>query len=187
MKADSLQAFKPSSNLEVAVSPACGAGGLRRPSCESDSGESPAESESPRENEYVPELVSPSRNHPSHVMFSLAPFARSIRISAPRLVRSFSAAAPFITLDESTQTLSALTSANPRVLAYFTATWCGPCRAIAPKFAALAGAHASVKFVKIDVDDNADTMSEVRQRRRCGLRRVMLLLCGKITSPPFPL
>jgi thiol-disulfide isomerase/thioredoxin len=98
-------------------------------------------------------------------MFTVARFARSVRVAAPHAhhARSFSAASPsFITLDESSQTLSALTSAHPRVLAYFTATWCGPCRAIAPKFAALAGAHAGVKFVKIDVDDNADTMAEVR-------------------------
>lgn len=98
-------------------------------------------------------------------MFTVARFERSVRVTAPHLyyARSFSAAVPsFITLDESSQTLAALTSAHPRVLAYFTATWCGPCRAIAPKFAALAGTHAGVKFVKIDVDDNADTMAEVR-------------------------
>ncbi|KYQ89998.1 thioredoxin [Tieghemostelium lacteum] len=38
------------------------------------------------------------------------------------------------------------------ILVYLTATWCGPCRAIAPVFARLAAEHKNIKFVKVDVD-----------------------------------
>ena len=36
------------------------------------------------------------------------------------------------------------------------ASWCGPCRAIAPTFKELADEMQDVKFVKIDVDSNSD-------------------------------
>jgi thioredoxin 1 len=42
----------------------------------------------------------------------------------------------------------------------FGATWCGPCKAIAPKFDALAKKHqAQGFFVSIDVDDLPDVAS----------------------------
>jgi thiol-disulfide isomerase/thioredoxin len=54
---------------------------------------------------------------------------------------------------------------SPRVLAYFTAAWCGPCKAIAPHFAALAKEHGSaIQFVKVDIDDNADATEAVSAR-----------------------
>ena len=34
----------------------------------------------------------------------------------------------------------------------FFATWCGPCRMMAPKFAALSEQHADVAFASVDVD-----------------------------------
>ena len=39
----------------------------------------------------------------------------------------------------------------------FTATWCGPCQRIAPKFEAMAADCPEVQFVKVDVDANAET------------------------------
>ena len=42
-----------------------------------------------------------------------------------------------------------------------SATWCGPCKMMAPQFAALSSAYDSVNFVKIDVDNSPNlTMEE---------------------------
>ena len=71
-------------------------------------------------------------------------------------------ASPFLTLDESKEKLPAVLARSPKVLAYFTAAWCGPCKAIAPHFAALAKEHGSaIQFVKVDIDDNADATEMV--------------------------
>jgi len=41
---------------------------------------------------------------------------------------------------------------NELVIVDFGATWCGPCKRIAPKFEKLAQTNPSIKFAKIDVD-----------------------------------
>lgn len=57
------------------------------------------------------------------------------------------------------------------VLIDFTATWCAPCRAIAPHVAALARAYAGrLRVAKCDVDDN------VAIAARYGIRGVPTLL-----------
>lgn len=38
----------------------------------------------------------------------------------------------------------------------FTATWCGPCKMIGPKFEAMAETFPSIEFVKVDVDELDD-------------------------------
>ncbi|MBA3547378.1 MAG: thioredoxin [Nannocystis sp.] len=44
------------------------------------------------------------------------------------------------------------------VVVDFWATWCGPCRAIAPHLEAIAGElHGQVRVVKLDVDHNQKT------------------------------
>ena len=43
------------------------------------------------------------------------------------------------------------------VLVDFWATWCGPCKMLAPVIDELAGEYAGkVRFVKIDIDDNPE-------------------------------
>ncbi|EGC33864.1 hypothetical protein DICPUDRAFT_88591 [Dictyostelium purpureum] len=37
-------------------------------------------------------------------------------------------------------------------IVYLTATWCGPCRAIAPIFSRLANENPEIAFIKVDVD-----------------------------------
>ena len=43
------------------------------------------------------------------------------------------------------------------VVVDFTATWCGPCQHIAPKFAQIAEENPDVVFIKVDVDQNQET------------------------------
>ncbi|CAJ0915828.1 8827_t:CDS:2, partial [Entrophospora sp. SA101] len=42
------------------------------------------------------------------------------------------------------------------VIVDFTATWCPPCKFIAPIFENLSKIHSHVKFLKVDVDESSD-------------------------------
>ena len=44
-----------------------------------------------------------------------------------------------------------------KVVIDFTATWCGPCKRIAPAYEKLAEKFPAIKFYKVDVDDNSET------------------------------
>jgi thioredoxin len=51
-------------------------------------------------------------------------------------------------------------NARELVIVDFWATWCGPCRIIAPMLDRLAAEHAGrVKVAKLDVDSNTATMT----------------------------
>jgi len=46
----------------------------------------------------------------------------------------------------------------------FSATWCGPCKQIAPKVIDLAKKYPTVNFFKVDVDDQSDFADKYKIR-----------------------
>mmetsp|Transcript_69995 Transcript_69995/g.196160 ORF Transcript_69995/g.196160 Transcript_69995/m.196160 type:complete len:105 (-) Transcript_69995:369-683(-) len=53
------------------------------------------------------------------------------------------------------------TSKSKLVVVDFTASWCGPCKFIAPIFEKLAEENPEAEFVKVDVDDADDVAAAV--------------------------
>jgi thioredoxin 1 len=58
---------------------------------------------------------------------------------------------------------------KPLVIIDFTATWCGPCKMIAPVYEKMQEEFPGVVFAKIDVDDNEEATQ----------------LCGVTAMPTF--
>lgn len=56
--------------------------------------------------------------------------------------------------------LTASSRSNQLVILYFTATWCGPCRFMAPLYANLAAKYRKVLFLKIDIDEVRDVAAQ---------------------------
>ena len=67
------------------------------------------------------------------------------------------------TLDEFNKVLEDAKTAGKLVVVDFTATWCGPCQYIKPKFQALSEKETDVVFVAVDVDENEETSA------KCGI------------------
>ncbi|XP_062181438.1 thioredoxin H-type-like [Phragmites australis] len=56
-------------------------------------------------------------------------------------------------LDEWSIQIEEANSAKKLVVIDFTASWCGPCRIMAPIFADMAKKYPNVVFLKVDVDE----------------------------------
>ncbi|KAG0472373.1 hypothetical protein HPP92_016919 [Vanilla planifolia] len=57
------------------------------------------------------------------------------------------------TVDQWKENLKLAEESKKLVVVDFTASWCGPCRIIAPLFAELAKRFVDVLFLKVDVDE----------------------------------
>jgi thiol-disulfide isomerase/thioredoxin len=67
----------------------------------------------------------------------------------------------------------------------FTATWCGPCKAIEPLFADFAQqaeirrSGTPLKIIVLDVDDNFDVYADFKKRKLVpGIPGILLYQCG---------
>jgi len=71
---------------------------------------------------------------------------------------------PYLSDSSAFQTALAATAGGRLLAIDFTATWCGPCQMIGPRFEAMAGDFPFVDFAKVDVDDNQEVAAQ------CGIR-----------------
>ncbi|TKW30852.1 hypothetical protein SEVIR_2G065100v4 [Setaria viridis] len=66
------------------------------------------------------------------------------------------------TKEEFDNQMKAAEEAKTLVVIDFTASWCGPCRIIAPVFAELAKSYPHVVFLKVDVDELKEVAAEYK-------------------------
>lgn len=73
--------------------------------------------------------------------------------SKSRLLSTSSTTSKNFIIPGDSASLAVIEKSSSKKIYYFTATWCPPCKAIAPKFEALSSSSPSVNFVKIDIDN----------------------------------
>jgi thioredoxin len=56
----------------------------------------------------------------------------------------------------SSEELIKLQASGHKLLVDFWAPWCGPCKQLIPRLESLESKYTDVKFVKLNVDENAD-------------------------------
>lgn len=66
---------------------------------------------------------------------------------------------------------------HQRVVIDFTATWCGPCKHIAPRYSKLEEKYKNVVFFKIDIDKYEDVAREFNIE---SMPTFVTLLNGKV-------
>jgi len=60
-------------------------------------------------------------------------------------------------LELETDTLAEVIQNNPKVMVQFSASWCGNCRIMKPKFKKMASEHEDMTFVVIDAEKNPES------------------------------
>jgi thioredoxin 1 len=50
-----------------------------------------------------------------------------------------------------------LQSEGKKLLVQYTATWCGPCKALTPRLSNLSNRYENITFVKVDIEENMDS------------------------------
>ncbi|KAL1932747.1 hypothetical protein VTP01DRAFT_8425 [Rhizomucor pusillus] len=71
---------------------------------------------------------------------------------------------PIENYPKSLEEFKQLISGDKLVVVDFYATWCGPCKLIAPKFEQLVEKYPNVIFAKVDVDEVTAVAEEVQIR-----------------------
>eukprot|EP00241_Pyramimonas_parkeae_P008247 CAMPEP_0114232914 /NCGR_PEP_ID=MMETSP0058-20121206/4870_1 /TAXON_ID=36894 /ORGANISM="Pyramimonas parkeae, CCMP726" /LENGTH=149 /DNA_ID=CAMNT_0001344439 /DNA_START=20 /DNA_END=469 /DNA_ORIENTATION=- len=61
----------------------------------------------------------------------------------------------------------------------FTAAWCGPCKQVAPVFDSLSKEHTTVKFLKVDID-NEETEKTVRAAQVSAVPTFSFVKAGQL-------
>ena len=89
-------------------------------------------------------------------MLSLVTRSSRLAAARPALSRALSkaSAVKVMTVEDEFETTIASDSLS---VVYFTAAWCGPCRMISPVFEMIAEQHSDATFLKVDVDEQAET------------------------------
>lgn len=60
-------------------------------------------------------------------------------------------------LELETDTLQEVIASNPKVMVQFSASWCGNCRIMKPKFKKMASENEGITFVIIDAELNPES------------------------------
>ena len=60
-------------------------------------------------------------------------------------------------LELETDTLQEVIASNPKVMVQFSASWCGNCRIMKPKFKKMATENEGITFVMIDAELNPES------------------------------